>query len=123
MPSAESFLEAFRRQSAAAARELLESELALHLRAAGIEFERQVIFHPSRKWRFDFAIGMQSSRPLAVEVQGGIWTGGRHSRGKGITDECEKFAHAVIAGWRVMPVTGEQVKSGKALQWIQQAIE
>ncbi len=48
--------------------------------------------------------------------------GGRHTRGQGIADDCEKFAHAAMAGWRVMPVTGDQVRSGQAITWIKAAL-
>lgn len=96
-----------------------EEALALQLRAAGVEFEREVVFWPGRRWRFDFAF---RAALLAVEVQGGIWTAGRHTTGAGMTAECEKVAHASMAGWRVMPVTGDQVASGQALQWIQAAV-
>jgi very-short-patch-repair endonuclease len=108
-----------KREQARAAREALELAMALHLRAAAIPFEREYRFHPSRAWRFDFAL---PAARLAIEVQGGVFSNGRHARGAGITDECEKFAHAVIAGWRVMPVTGAQVKSGLAIQWVKQAL-
>lgn len=108
-----------KREQAKAAREALEAAMALHLRAAGIAFEREFRFHDKRAWRFDFAL---PAARLAIEVQGGVFSGGRHARGAGITDECEKFAAAVIAGWRVMPVTGAQVRSGEAIQWVKQAL-
>ena len=107
--------EALRKEQAKAAREALEMTMAQQLRAHRIVFERELQFHPKRRWRFDFAI---PSARLAIEVQGGVFSGGRHSRGKGITDECEKVAHALMAGWRVMPVTGAQVRSGQAVQWV-----
>lgn len=106
-------------EAARAAREHLEAIMALHLKASGIEAAREFEFWPGRRWRFDFAI--LPSR-LAIEVQGGVHSGGRHARGAGIEAECEKFAHAAAAGWRVIPVTGGQVKSGKAIQWVKAAI-
>jgi len=39
---------------------------------------------------------------LAVEVDGGTWTGGRHTRGAGFEADCEKLNAAVIAGFRVL---------------------
>lgn len=95
--------------------ELLET----HLRAVGIAYEREFRFHPVRKWRFDFAFPAQK---VAVEVQGGVFVGGRHARGTGITNDAEKFSVAAGLGWRVLPVTPAQVKSGDALQWIERAV-
>ena len=55
---------------------------------------------------------------LGVEIDGGGWTGGRHSRGAGIERDCEKASHIAMAGYRLMRVTPGQVKRGEALQWI-----
>ena len=107
---------------ATAKREALESLMAQHLKAERIEFEQQAAFWPGRKWRLDFLIGRYSSKALAIEVHGGTWSGGRHVTGKGIEADCEKAAHAVIAGIRLIPVTGDQVKSGQAIAWIKQAM-
>lgn len=72
-----------------------------------------------RKYAFDRA---WPSDRIAVEIQGGIWNGGAHARGTGITNDCAKLSLAAILGWRVLPVTGEQVRSGLALQWVEQAL-
>jgi len=96
----------------------LEEHLAQQLRGLRIAFEREFVL-PGRKYRFDFAF---PEAGLLVEVQGGTWTKGAHSSGVGIERDTEKAAHAVTQGWRVMPVTGGQVKKGKAVQWITQAL-
>ena len=76
-------------------------------------------FHPSRRWRFDFAwIGQH----LALEVEGGTWNGGRHTRGSGFEADTEKYNAATLEGWRVLRVTGNQVKKGQALVWLEQAL-
>jgi len=46
---------------------------------------------PERRWRADFAFVEEK---VLVEVQGGIWTGGRHGRGAGIENDYEKWANA-----------------------------
>ena len=56
-------------------------------------------FHPTRKWRFDFAFPEQK---VALEVQGGVWTNGRHTRGAALLKEHEKLGHAAALGWRVL---------------------
>ena len=62
-------------------------------------------FDPTRRWRFDMA---WPERLVALEVEGGVWTGGRHSRGKGMMSDMEKYNTAVLAGWRVLRVVPAQ---------------
>lgn len=59
-------------------------------------------FHPKRKWRFDSA---WPEKMIAVEFEGGIWTNGRHTRGKGYENDCEKYNNALLLGWRVFRLT------------------
>lgn len=79
--------------------------------------EHRFLLH--RRYRFDFA---WPDRKLAVEVEGGTWVDGRHSRGAGFEADCEKYALAVLAGWRVIRATTGQVRNGKALKWIEAAL-
>ena len=60
---------------------------------------------------------------VALEVEGGHWVNGRHSRGSGFQADCIKYSTAAVMGWRVLRFTTDQVKSGMALQMLQQAIE
>lgn len=50
-----------------------------------------------RNWRHDFVVSPVEKYRIAIEVQGGIHSGGRHSRGSGLIKEYEKmnFAAAV----------------------------
>lgn len=64
-------------------------------------------FHPTRKWRFDFAwetITNDGVEKVALEVQGGIWSGGRHTRGAALVKEHEKLNESAALGWRVLYV-------------------
>ncbi|OQC42289.1 MAG: hypothetical protein BWX64_00306 [Acidobacteria bacterium ADurb.Bin051] len=98
----------------------LEGALRFQLDAARLSdgLEEQCRFHPSRRWRFDFAWPLER---LAVEVQGGVWIAGRHSGGRGQIADCEKLAAAVLEGWRVLYVTSPHIRSGVALNWIARA--
>ena len=93
--------------------------LALQLTAHKLPFQREFRFHPERKWRFDFLV----ADDLAVEVEGGIWLAGRHSRGGGFEKDAEKYNTAVILGYRVLRVSTGQVKKGIALGWILKALQ
>lgn len=59
-------------------------------------------FAPPRRWRFDFAFPQQR---LAVELEGGIYTGGRHQRLSGFVADCDKYNAAAAASWRVLRFT------------------
>lgn len=60
---------------------------------------REHRFLPPRKWRFDFA---WPELQVAVEIEGGLWTGGRHSRGAGMQADMTKYNEAARHGWRVL---------------------
>lgn len=59
---------------------------------------------------------------LLVEVDGGTWVRGRHTTGTGFENDCVKTNLAVLAGWRVLRVTGRHIKNGMALGWIADAL-
>ncbi len=91
----------------------LEDLFAMHLRAAGIgNFATEYQFHPERKWRFDFA---WPEIMLAVEIEGGIWTGGRHVRGQGFEADLVKYNEATKLNWWVLRYSTKQVQNGTAL--------
>lgn len=75
----------------------------------GADLVREHPFHPTRKWRFDFAF---PSVKLAVEIDGR----GRHQTVAGTRADCEKMNEAIILGWRVLrfPATDKQ----KARDWV-----
>ncbi len=89
-----------------------QSPLELHARVLLSElatFEEEYVFCKGRRWRFDFALPAQR---IAVEIEGGIWSGGRHTRGKGFEQDCEKYNEAALLGWRVFRFTGGMVDRG-----------
>jgi very-short-patch-repair endonuclease len=90
-----------------------EDLFGMHLRSAGIgNFAPEYRFHPERKWRFDFA---WPDIMLAVEIEGGIWAGGRHVRGQGFEDDLVKYNEAAKLGWIVLRYSTKQVTNGHAL--------
>lgn len=84
--------------------------------------EREYRFDPARRWRLDFA---WPEWMVAVEVQGLGRRGsgddpqrafGRHQMPGGVTEDYRKLNAAVLAGWRVLFVTGAMVRSGEAVR-------
>lgn len=103
----------------------LEELLAVQLKAAGIEFEREVRFAPDRKFRFDFVVGDHYGTQgwIGVECDGGSWVKGRHARGSGIEKDNEKMNLAVELGWRVLRYTMAQIRDGSALAQIERCLK
>lgn len=100
----------------------LELLLAAQMEQAGVQgAETEWRFHPSRKWRFDFAFPHMIP-PLAIECEGGTWSRGRHVRGKGFEGDLEKYNAAALLGWRVLRFTGDQVRDERAIEVIIQAL-
>lgn len=94
--------------------------LLTHIRQANLpEPDLEVRFHPQRKWRFDLA---WPAYRLAVEVEGGVWSGGRHVRGQGYIGDCRKYNHASLLGWRLLRFPTEMIETGEAILLIEQAI-
>lgn len=110
-----------------------EETLALHLRAHGIQFEREYRFGAMaaggigkglrdrlasaglRDWRADFAL---IDHRLLVEIEGGGWSGGRHTRGTGFEADLAKYDAAMRLGFTVYRCSPAMVKNGRAIETI-----
>lgn len=85
----------------------------------GARVRERLVFAGLKDWRFDLAFVEQR---VAVEVDGGAFIQGRHSRGAGMREDCAKFSTAAALGWRVLRVLPEQVANGQALTWLEAAL-
>lgn len=100
-------------------REALEDRLARDLVALGVGPPMRQFRFCSRRWRFDFA---WPDAKLAVEVDGGTWSGGRHTRGSGYEKDTQKLNAANLLGWTLLRYTGGMVRSGEAAREIAAAL-
>ena len=74
-------------------------QVAAYCRSLGVpEPEGEWYFHDDREWRLDLAWPMQK---VALEIDGGLWSNGAHSRGSGIKGDHEKRNAATAQGWRL----------------------
>ena len=69
----------------------------------------ELVFAKPRKWRFDFS---WPAHKLALEVEGGVFVSGRHSRGVGMLKDMEKYNRAACLGWRVLRCTPQTLITG-----------
>lgn len=98
----------------------LEDRLARRMAAHGIPRpEREYKFLKDRLFRFDFA---WPDKKIAVEVEGGVWNHGRHTRGEGFERDCEKYNLAVVNGWWVLRFTSGMIDDGSAIKILCQEI-
>lgn len=97
------------------AKSKLETLFWLHLMNLDLPVmpEPEYKFHPVRKWRLDFA---WPSLRLAVEIEGAVWTGGRHTRGSGFLADIDKYNALASMGWRLLRFDGGAVRAGRAAQ-------
>jgi very-short-patch-repair endonuclease len=65
-------------------------------------------FHPHRKWRADLCFVAEK---LIIEVEGGIWTGGRHTSGAGFTKDIEKYNVATAMGYRILRASPSDLRT------------
>lgn len=80
----------------------------------GPDLERETLFDQEscaeasggRKWRADF---VHRSTMTLIEIEGGAWSGGRHTRGKGFLEDATKYLRAWELGWNVIRLSSGQV--------------
>ena len=77
----------------------------------GPDMEPEYRFDAQRKWRMDRA--NQLAR-VAVEIDGGTHSGGRHVRGDGYARDCEKLNAATAQGWAVFRLTSDMLRDAPA---------
>ena len=89
---------------------------ALH---KGPALTKEVTFFPGRRFRFDYAHQAINGFKAAIELDGGVFVGGRHSRGMGQVKDAEKGRLAAYSGWNVIHFTTKCL----TLENIRQAVE
>jgi len=99
-------------------RKISSLEMAMRCQMLGAnlpEWCEEFLFS-ERKFRFDFAWPFKL---VALEIEGGSWSGGRHITGKGFELDVEKYNLAALLGWTVIRATSKHINNGMALSWIE----
>ncbi len=96
-----------------------EEMMALHIRVEKLPPPmREYRFHDARKWRIDFC---WPAERIAVEVEGGIHSNGRHNRGAGFLADIEKYNELSLMGYTLLRFATEQVRDGSAIATLRRA--
>lgn len=108
----------------------LEDRFALRWKALypGLVFEREYTLPAWEDWAAERkAAGLISRRVtyradfawpearVALEIQGGTWTLGKHSSGAGIERDCAKSFTAQASGWICFAITGTMLRKQEAI--------
>jgi len=96
----------------------LEELFAQQIALAGLpEPTREYRFAADRRFRFDFA---WPEHKIALEIQGGYYSGGRHNRDP-IADT-KKANFAGLRGWTMLFAKPDEVRNGTTLNEISKAL-
>lgn len=89
----------------------------------GLPFEREFILPAWQHWASERkALGLARRRvtykadfawpeaAVALEIQGGTWTLGKHSSGVGIERDCSKSFTAQLSGWACLALTSTMLQ-------------
>jgi hypothetical protein len=107
-------LEAQTEANAALTKECKDSEKEKLVRAfdalwatwQGPPLAKEYYFHVRRRWRMDY---YHEPTRTAIEIHGGVWSNGRHVRGKGFLEDIEKMNAAAMQGITVLQLGTGQV--------------
>jgi len=99
--------------------------LEKHLKELGLAYRPEARFHEKRLWRFDYLLYEASALikddlRVAIEIEGAIWSRGRHTRGKGFEEDCIKYDTATMMGYRVLRFSTQQVLRGTAKAFLKE---
>ena len=87
------------------------------LKKEDIEFITEFDFFHKRKWRVDYMITNGKNR-VAVEVEGGIWTGGRHTSPQGFIKDMEKYNKLSECGILLLRYSYENLTKKETIEQI-----
>ena len=86
----------------------------------GCEIKPEHPFFPGRRWRIDFAI---VDIKIGIEIEGGVWANGRHTRGKGFIDDMEKYNAAITIGWVILRFTPQDLNKITTFETVKKVVE
>jgi len=74
-----------------------------------------------RKWRIDFFFQKNETK-VALEVEGGVWTGGRHTRASGFVKDMEKYNEMAKRGILLLRVEPKKLNTTETMRLIKDTL-
>lgn len=100
----------------------LEAQFLAQVQASKLPPPRQQVeLIEGRKWRYDFV--WEEPYYVVVEIHGGVYSRGRHVRGKGFTEDRRKINAATLSGWLVLEYTAEMLDANEAIPELEMLFE
>jgi hypothetical protein len=81
----------------------------------GGELKREYKFVDGRRFRFDY----YHMNGVAIELEGGVWTRGRHTRPTGFLNDMEKYNLAASMGILVFRIPSHDIST----KWLSPIVE
>ena len=85
-----------------------------------IDLHSEYVFHPTRKYRFDFA---HISSKVGIEIQGGRYKKSAHNSVSGLERDCMKSCLAASCNWLLFPFTDSMIGDVKWLNLVAKTIK
>jgi hypothetical protein len=82
------------------------------LKAAFPDAVAEYKFHPTRRWRLDWFL---PSVNVGIEIEGGIWIRGRHTRPLGFLRDIEKYNAAALMGIKLYRINHQDLKKAQKI--------
>ncbi len=89
----------------------------------GPELEKEVRFDPDRQWRADY---VHRATMTILEIDGGVYSQGRHVRPGGFVEDCFKLNSAALHGYRVIRIATGMANTAylqQIIDWLQNATD
>jgi hypothetical protein len=86
----------------------IHSQFTDWLTANNIAFVKEYKFCKERKWKIDYYLPDLNA---AIEVEGGVWSGGRHVNPKGFLNDIEKYNAITMAKIQLLRIDTDRLNS------------
>lgn len=98
--------------------------LEKHLAELGLDFVPEFPFCEGRRWRADYVLPTRTLNGMTplIEIEGGIYVQGRHTRGKGYENDMRKYNKAQSLGYCVLRFSTNMVMRGEAKAYLAEAL-